>query len=226
MPTLRNAGGETNIRATAGPMARCTADLVLVMRSLLQEPMWINDPALARQPWREERYEDKKRLTIGYYTDDTWFSPAPACVRAVNEAAEALRRLGHTVVPYKPIAVSEAVRLFVGILQADGMRHFLDSLENEAINPLYSSLLQAAALPRFIRPLAARLLRLLGERRNALVLASGGAKTVDEYFELIIDLKEYIQRWFDDMRTHRLDLLLVRTMRFSSRERDNEPFSF
>ena len=224
MPSLRNAGGETNIRSTAGPLARCTVDLVLVMRSFLQEPMWLSDPALARQPWREERYEETKRLTIGYYTDDNWFSPAPACARAVNEAAEALRRLGHTVVRYEPIDVSEAVRLFVGIIQADGMRHFLESLEDEKINPLYTSLFQAATLPRFVRPLAARLMRLLGERRNALVLAAGGAKTADEYFELIIDLKEYIQRWLDDMRKHRLDLLLVRSVRFPWRV--NQAFSF
>lgn len=209
VPSLREDGGETNIRPTAGPLARCTDDLVLVMRALLRETMWLNDPALARQPWREERFTEQKRLTIGYYTDDQWFAPAPACIRAVNEAAEALRKLGHRVVPYSPIDLPECVRLFVGIVQADGSRHFVESLENEPIDPLYTSLLQSATLPRFIRPWVARILRLIGERRNALVVEAVGSKTTYEYFDLIIDLKKYIQLWLDDMSKNHIDLLLV-----------------
>jgi fatty acid amide hydrolase len=179
------------------------------MRSLLQENMWYNDPEIARQPWRDERFRDKKRLTIGFYTNDNWFPPAPACIRAVNEAAEALRQLGHTVIPYTPIDVPEAVRLFVGIIGADGTRHFLESLENEPINPLYIPLIQAATLPRFIRPLFTRIMRLVGERRNAHIVQSVGSKTTYEYFDLIIDLKKYIKIWLNDMKQNHIDLLLV-----------------
>jgi len=209
VPSRKNELGETNIRATAGPLARCTDDLVLVMRSLLQETMWCDDPQLVKQPWNDERFKDNKRLTIGFYTNDNWFPPAPACIRAVNEAAEALRKLGHTVIPYTPIDVPEAVRLFVGIIGADGSRHFLESLENEAINPLYMPLVRGAKLPNFLRPLIARVMRLFGERRNALVVESVGLKSAYEYFNLVIDLKKYIQIWLDDLRKNNIDLLLV-----------------
>ena len=209
IPSLQQESGESNIRSTIGPLARCTDDLVLAMRSLLQEKVWLNHPELARQPWREERFTNKKRLTIGYYTSDNWFTPAPACIRAVNEAAEVLRQLGHTVVPYTPIDVPEAVRLYTSIVGADGNRHFLESLENDPINPLYSSLLYAAKLPNFLRPLVAFLLRLAGERRNALIAQSVGPKTAYEYFDLIIDMKKYIKRWLDDLRNNHIDLLLV-----------------
>ncbi len=201
--------GESNIRATIGPLARCTDDLVLVMRSFLQENMWSNDPQLARQPWREELFKDKKRLTIGFYTNDNWFSPAPACIRAVNEAAETLRKLGHKVIPYTPIDIPEAVRLFCGIIGADGNRHFLEALETEPINPVYEPLLQTAKLPNFLRPLGARLMRIVGERRNARILQAVGPKTAYEYFDLVIDLKEYIQKWLEDLKKNNIDLLLV-----------------
>jgi fatty acid amide hydrolase len=201
--------GELNIRATIGPLARCTDDLVLVMRSLLQENMWYNDPELARQPWRDELFKNKKRLTIGFYTNDNWFPPAPACIRAVNEAAEVLRKLGHTVIPYTPIDVAEAVRIFVAIIGADGSRHFIESLENEPINPLYTPLLQVAKLPNFLRPLIARLMRIMGERRNAHIVQAVGSKTAYEYFDLVIDLKKYIKKWLDDLRKNNIDLLLV-----------------
>jgi fatty acid amide hydrolase len=209
MQSLRYEVGESNIRATIGPLARCTDDLVLVMRSLLQENMWSNDPELVRQPWRDELFKDKKRLTIGFYTNDNWFPPAPACIRAVNEAAEILRKLGHTVIPYTPIDVPEAVRLFTGIIGADGNRHLLESLENEPINSLYIPLIQAAKLPNFLRPFIARIMRLIGERRTACIVESVGSKTAYEYFELIIDMKKYNKRWLDDLRKNNIDLLLV-----------------
>ena len=209
VPSLRQEAGESNIRSTIGPLARCTDDLVLTMRTFLQERAWLDNPELARQPWREERFNEKKRLTIGYYTDDNWFSPAPACRRAVNEAAEALRKLGHTVIPYTPIDVPEAVRLFTSIIGADGNLHFREALNNDPINPLYTSLLRAAMLPNFLRPLVACILRLAGERRNALIARVVGPKTAYEYFDLIIDLKKYIKRWLDDLKENHIDLLLV-----------------
>jgi fatty acid amide hydrolase len=209
MPSLRDDGGETNILPTAGPLARCTDDLVLVMRSFLQENMWFNDPQIPRQPWRDERFADKKRLTIGFYTTDNWFTPAPACIRAVNEAAEALRKLGHKVIPYTPIDVPEAVRLFVGIVGADGNRHFLESLEKEPLNPLYTPVVQATKIPNLLRPLVVFLMRLFGERRTALIAQSVGAKSTYEYFDLIIDMKKYIKKWLDDMKKNHIDVLLV-----------------
>lgn len=210
VPSLRGEMGETNIRATIGPLARCTDDLVLVMRALLQENMWFNDPEIARQPWRDERFKDKKRLTIGFYTNDQWFPPAPACIRAVNEAADILRKLGHNVIPYTPIDIPEAVRLFCGIIGADASRHFLESLDNEPIIPLYTPLFQAAKLPNFLRPFIGRLMHIFGERRNAHIIKAVGSKTAYEYFDLIIDLKKYIKRWLDDLKQKNIDLLLVR----------------
>jgi len=201
--------GETNIRATAGPLARCTDDLVLVMRSLLQETMWCDDPQLVKQPWKDERFKDKKRLTIGFYTNDNWFPPAPACIRAVNEAVDILRKLGHTVVPYTPIDIPKAVRLFSGIIGADGNGHFLESLDNEPMNPLYMPLLQATKLPNFLRPFIARLMLIVGERRTYHIVQAVGSKTAYEYFDLIIDLKKYTKLWLDDLKQNHIDLLLV-----------------
>ena len=219
----RDEIGESHVESTIGPLARCTDDLVLVMRALLQERAWLDDPELARQPWREERFNDKKRLTIGYYTDDNWFSPAPACRRAVNEAAEALRKLGHTVVPYTPIDVPEAVRLFLGMIGADDNRHFFEVFEGEALNPLYAPLVKASMIPNFLRPLMAYFLELFGERRGAWVLRSSCAKTAYEYFDLVIDWRKYIKRWLVDLRENHIDLLLV--SKENLRRIENESFS-
>ena len=49
--------------------------------------------------------------------DDGWFEPAPACTRAVDVAAEALRALGRTVVPFDPEGDFRALTLsYVALL--------------------------------------------------------------------------------------------------------------
>jgi Asp-tRNA(Asn)/Glu-tRNA(Gln) amidotransferase A subunit family amidase len=171
--------------------------------------MWHNDPVIARQPWREERYKESKKFTIGYYTDDNYMPASPACIRAVEEAADGLRQLGHTLVPYKPFDVYEAVRLYVAIAGADGLLHGLDGLENEPPHPMYRQTLLAAALPRPVRAIITRLISLIGEKRNSLILKNVGQKSANEYFDLIINLKKYTDRWMDDMRKNKIDLLLV-----------------
>ncbi|CAF4420554.1 unnamed protein product, partial [Rotaria magnacalcarata] len=97
----------------------------------------------------------------------------------------------------------------------DCNRHFLDSLEKEPINSLYKQLFQASRLPNFLRPLLARLMRLFGERRTAHVVLSVGSKTAYEYFDLIIDMQKYVQKWLDDLKSNNIDLLLVSNNRTS-----------
>ena len=138
-------------------------------------------------------------------------SPAPACIRAVNEAAEGLRQLGHILIPYKPLDVLEAVRLFFAIIGADGFHHFIDGFDNEPALPMYGPMLLAAALPRLVRTTLAHLIQLLGEKRNSFILKNVGEKSADEYFDLIIEMKRYTDKWMDDMRKNKIDLLLVST---------------
>jgi len=42
-------------------------------------------------------FEDKRRLTIGFYVDDGNIISAPACQRAVSEVKAILEAQGHTV---------------------------------------------------------------------------------------------------------------------------------
>jgi hypothetical protein len=101
------------------------------------------------------------------------------------------------------------VRLFVGIVGADGSRHLLETLEDEPFNALYKPLVRAAKLPNFIRPFAVRWLRFIGERRSAQIVGSVGSKSAYEYFDLIMDLRRYITTWLESMRKNHIDLLLV-----------------
>ena len=45
-------------------------------------------------------YNDKKPLRIGYFCDNGYVKPVPACQRVVIMAKEALEKAGHTLVSY------------------------------------------------------------------------------------------------------------------------------
>lgn len=76
-------------------------------------------------------------LTIGYYAHDMYFDAAPACQRAVREAAALLQARGHKLVPFAPPRVNDAVRLFYGLLAADGnFEGFYNALQGEKLHEL------------------------------------------------------------------------------------------
>ncbi|CAF0924195.1 unnamed protein product [Didymodactylos carnosus] len=209
IPRLKDVIGEGNIRATVGPLGHSTDDLVLVMKSFLKPKMWQKDKSLVKLPWRDETYRDRtEKLRIGYYTTDDWFTASPACVRAVLNAVDALRQLGHTVVEFKPKNMSTAVRLYTSILAADGIKHFLEALEGEKLNNLYTNLFLASRIPTFLRPLLCTILTIIGESRAALIVKSVGARKAYDYIELIREMKLFADHWITDMENHNIDLII------------------
>ena len=92
-------------------------------------------------PFDHKQYNSTKQLTIGYYDDDEYFTPVPACRRAVQEAAEAFKAAGHIVKRFDPVLVREAVMCFYGIMSADGhMAGFYNGLQGEKLLYIYESL--------------------------------------------------------------------------------------
>lgn len=54
-------------------------------------------------------YQSKEKMRIGYYLDDGYMLPVPACQRAVIIAKEALLRSGHTLVPFSVQNIENAI---------------------------------------------------------------------------------------------------------------------
>lgn len=59
------------------------------------------------------------RPQIGYFLTDHWFEPCSTIMRAVEEAAEALRGLGHEVLAFEPPKSGWEVRFRHGALSSD-----------------------------------------------------------------------------------------------------------
>ena len=115
VPRLANETGQREVRSSPGPMARCVDDLELAMAVLCRSDMYHADPTIPPMPWDHAEFERaarSTRLKFGYYKDDGWFTPAPACTRAVEATVAALRDAGHEVVEFPPIGIADAAKNF------------------------------------------------------------------------------------------------------------------
>ena len=218
VPRRGNRSGQREVRSAPGPIARCVADLELMMHALCQPAMYAADTTIPRMPWDRASVgprangptakgptakgptsplrrgsEGAKPLRFGYFVTDHWFEPAEACKRAVRGTAELLRAAGHEVVEFAPLEMAEAAKLYVALLSADGnFRGFLDGIDGENLHPNYAFLCKVACIPNWIRPLLSAIMRhTLGEPRKADLVLSSSAKTAHEYWQVITRVTAY-----------------------------------
>jgi amidase len=90
-----------------GPMARTIVDLKLMFQALAGHDA--TDRASAPVPLRTLNAADLRRIRVGYFEDDGITPVTPETRAAVNSAADALRRDGFDVRPFRPKAL-ELVR--------------------------------------------------------------------------------------------------------------------
>ncbi len=104
------SGGPFALIGVVGPMARTVNDLKLLFE-VMQGPD-DGDACAAPVPVRWPNEAGVKRLRVGYFEDDGR-TPVTAEIRdAVRSAAEALRRAGFEVEPFRPTGLEEARTLW------------------------------------------------------------------------------------------------------------------
>jgi Asp-tRNA(Asn)/Glu-tRNA(Gln) amidotransferase A subunit family amidase len=151
-----------------------------------------------------------RKLRVGVLLDDGWFEPAPACARAVHEAAAALRSAGHTLVDF-PAGddLRQAVLAYIGLASADGrFRSFVEALEGEELHPNYSFLHRTAQIPNWVRPVAAAGLRAAGETRKALLVEAAREKSAYEFWQVTVERDKLKELFLDRWRQVGVDVLL------------------
>jgi Asp-tRNA(Asn)/Glu-tRNA(Gln) amidotransferase A subunit family amidase len=178
--------GQEAVPSVAGPIARCVADAVTMMRVLVNGNQLVDGNTTA-VPFRDEVYlaaQHQKGVTFGYYVDDGFVPASPACARAVRVAVAALERAGHRCVPMQPGGLGPAsVELFYQLLSADGGETIENFVGAEALIPQVALLVRAVHLPHWLKQvlsvLAARVDPALG-----MLLAATAPRTVAQYWQL------------------------------------------
>lgn len=102
--------GPFSFLGAIGPMARTIDDVTLLFNALSgQDPV---DPVSPPVALRTPNLDEIKRLRIGYFEDDDLTPVTPETRKAVQDAAQALRKQGFDVRPFRPNGLEQARKLW------------------------------------------------------------------------------------------------------------------
>jgi fatty acid amide hydrolase len=208
-----------DIVSQPGPLARNVADLALVMSILSSQEDGTNPARSGKngaQPshtseqaeWLSYPTAAVKGLRVGMYTYDGFFEAAPSVQRAVGVAAKALERRGVQVVEWQPPDVPQAMRLFFGLLSADGGKWFKKFLGVGKRDRRTSGLLQLGGLPGVIRRAMGFALKVVGQRKTAELLSTLGARNPEQYQKLVQAQADYREKFLAAMDKAGIDAIL------------------
>jgi len=187
---LTNLGALANFRGLEamvpqpGPLARHVDDLTLAVRLLAAEGLERIDPQVAPGFPIEPKIVSLKGLRAAAWTDDGYFTPCPAVRRLMGEAVEALRQVGVDVQMVDPPDVPEAMRLYFGIVTADGGADMRRLLGHSRRDWRVRRMLLPLLMPRWMRRAVATGLAALGHAREADTLRAAGPMSADAYWQL------------------------------------------
>jgi fatty acid amide hydrolase len=190
------APGQEAMLPQPGPLARRVEDLLLALSVLAAPGQESFDPTLPPVPLPSPGGVRIEHLRIGFYTDDGWFPASRACERAVREAASALAARGARVEEFTPPEVSEAMRVFFGLLSAAGSSWAKAFLDSGPVDPRLRERLRVSSLSPGTTRAVARALAILGQPRRARVIRALGRRSTAEYWGLVAARARYRERFF------------------------------
>jgi len=127
-----------------GPLARTMEDVALLFRVLSGQDAC--DPVGAPVAKRALSLDEVKQVPIGYFEDDGLVPVMPETRAAVNAAADALRKQGFTVKPFRPQSLEALRKLWWTFFVRCGAM-FVDSLvkgKEDQLSPTLKGFLEIA----------------------------------------------------------------------------------
>lgn len=205
---LLNLHGMEAIGVQPGPMARAVADLALAMQALVAPSGDRGDPALPPVAWNDGASLDARSLRIGYFEDDGYFTPAPAIRRAVREAVQALGADGVVVRELMPPDIGEAMRIYFGLIGADGGADFRRMLGDSPGDAQVGDLLRLGRLPNVLRPPLAWWFDRAGQHSAAELVRAIRTASADAYWQLVERRNQYAARFYHALDSAEIDALV------------------
>lgn len=198
-----HVGSAAGAMYSPGPMARSVDDLSLAMRVMAD--------GQDRQSIEPERITPGA-LRIGYYTTDGILPPAPAIVRLVRQAVEAMRLAGAQVkeLPLAATALpEESAAGFYRMLCTDGGQGMRRTLQDSPTMPQLDKLLSSQGMSRFKRALLCRMLSWAGYRSMAeLALPHVGAKSTAAIEQAVNLRAKHRASFLQLLDQHGIDVLI------------------
>ncbi len=195
----RPLAGMKAIAVQPGPLARNVEDIELAMQVLMDHRAVPRQADESSLPWPASSRLRLKELRVGYWCDDGVVAAAPAVWRAVAEAAAALRSRGIEVLRLKPPDAREMMRLYFGLISADGLRSVKRLVAGGQLNWQLRRQILLGGLPRTARWPLRMMLRIAGQRNLAALLDWSGPRSTDQYWQLTAATDRYRAAFWPSM---------------------------
>ncbi|KAI9744409.1 MAG: hypothetical protein M1818_001938 [Claussenomyces sp. TS43310] len=202
MGMVTSMPGQEGIPSVFSPMTRTLADLQYFTASMVGMKPWTYDHSVHPIPWRSEiikEVKEKKKFRVGVLRTDGVVDPSPACARALEKVAAALKQDGHEVVDVTPPSPYEALDIASKLLNADGCKTFKSFFRTgEWEDPGAKQMSWYINLPRPFKWIYYAWVRYV--RRDdvwAGLLADWHEKSVFQQWKLVAKREAYKARWHD-----------------------------
>jgi Asp-tRNA(Asn)/Glu-tRNA(Gln) amidotransferase A subunit family amidase len=194
--------GQEGVPSVFSPMARTLMDLTYFTRSIIQMQPWKYDPSVHPMPWRndiETEFQKRKPLRVGVMRTDNVVDPAPACVRALDMAVNALKSQGHEVFNVSAPDPYEAMVIASNLLNADGTKMFRSWFRTgETDDAGAKEFGRYMRLPRFIKWFYWAYVKYIkGDEIWAGLLEHWHAKSAFENWQWVYKREAYRARWHE-----------------------------
>lgn len=203
--------GQNAISSTLGPMARDVDTIVMAMRALLCDKMFELDNNVPPMKFDEAVFNSKQPLRIGYYYDDGYMKPVPACQRAVKITKEALERAGHTLVEYKIPEMELLMEMSTRAFYMDGGRANLERMKYDIVDKRLLTSWRRWKMSPVLRKLCSMYLTLTQSSRigKDLMAYGGGDRSAYELWKLTAWMNGYKMRFWSEWREkYKIDALI------------------
>ncbi|XP_077463933.1 fatty-acid amide hydrolase 1 [Stigmatopora argus] len=200
--------GQKTVSGSPGPLAKDVDGLALCMQALLCDDMFALDPTVPPVPFNVEMYKSSTSLRIGYMESDGVTLPTPSMIRSLRKVRALLEEAGHTLVPYSPLRMQDAILLISKGIFADGGANLLQKLKGGPIDPSIRLQLYPFYLPCWLRKTLSFLLRPLSPRGSFLLKGITGVGSIVELWDQQAAVQDYIHETMDEWRRCNIDVLL------------------
>uniref|UniRef100_A0A1I7UZ72 Amidase domain-containing protein n=1 Tax=Caenorhabditis tropicalis TaxID=1561998 RepID=A0A1I7UZ72_9PELO len=154
--------------------------------------------------FQEDQFESKNPLKIGFYVNDGYQKASPAYERAVRVTVDALKDLGHQLVPFEVPHPDHMYSIFCAGATADGGLFLMNSLAMDVIPPECNIGFPVARLPHWIQ----RLLRKYWPNRRERQIIQELPHDTEEMRKMHEKIEDYRHEFVLAMRAKNLDAIV------------------
>jgi amidase len=143
--------GQNSVLSVVGPLATSVGAVKLLVKAILSQSPWFHDPLVIEMPWRDSVEQEtmdlikaaasgESKLSFGILKNDGVVGLHPPVARALQLCADALAKVGHKVIEWKPPSHQYGVGLILNAWKYDGGAdiHAAMALSGEPLAPQIS----------------------------------------------------------------------------------------